>query len=227
MGFQYELMNNRSLSADDIFNEVNNTLKTGLMIATKTIVINILNETYPRTVRNRPYETVKTHRDPYNWIWEDLSTMGGGGFRRQLPRVEEAAKLADAVALGLDLSSYTTIHEQAVVMRSNARRFHRRLLSSLHESSSYRVRGVRRLVFYTDNYPVRITMISDRNNCPTNNINGTNTLRCAVVSSSLCVVLETDDNPTMIRDTLLQGLAAAIENGEFEKMIPPESYGGK
>jgi hypothetical protein len=150
-----------------------------------------------------------------------MSTMPGGGFRRQLPEVEEAAELADVVALGLDLSSYEMIHEQVANMRTNARRLHRR-----PSPPDYHVRGARRLVYYSDDYPVEIKMIVDNNICPINNVNSTNTLRCAIVSSTVCVVLETGDNPLKIRDTLVRGLAAVIESGEFEETIPPESFEG-
>jgi hypothetical protein len=214
-------MNNRSLSAEDIKNEVNNSLKTGLMIATKTIVINLLNETYRRTVQSRPNERLETNHDPYSWMWGDMRTTAGGGFRRQLPEVEEAAELADVIALGLGLSSYETIHEQVADLQTNARRLHRR-----PAPPDNHVRGARRLVFYSDDYPVEIKMIVDRNNCPINDVNGTNTLRCAIVSSTLCVVVEKDDNPLKIRETLMRGLAAAIESGEFEETIPPESFEG-
>ena len=40
---------NKGLDADDVMNEVNNTLKCGLTSATRTIVIDVLNETFPRT----------------------------------------------------------------------------------------------------------------------------------------------------------------------------------
>lgn len=206
-------MNNRSLSAEDIKNEANNSLKTGLMTATKTIVIKLLNETYPRISRRH---------GPFSWTWEDMSITTGGGLRRQLPEIEEAAELADAVALGLDSSSYAMIHEQVADMRTNARRLHRR-----PSPPDYHVRGARRLVYYSDDYPVEIKMIVDSNGCLMNKVNATNALRCAIVFSTVCVVLETGDNPLKIRDTLVRGLAAAIESGEFEATIPPNSYEGQ
>ena len=48
INFQYGIVNNVGVTAQDIFNEVNNTLKTGLIIATRNVTIEILNETYPR-----------------------------------------------------------------------------------------------------------------------------------------------------------------------------------
>lgn len=56
MSFQYGIFNSAGIGADDIFNEVGNTLKTGLLIATATIVSEFLNENYPRdglTTRRR------------------------------------------------------------------------------------------------------------------------------------------------------------------------------
>ena len=43
----YSLNNRAGLDADDIMNEVNNTLKTGLEAAFDSVTINILNETFP------------------------------------------------------------------------------------------------------------------------------------------------------------------------------------
>jgi len=51
---EYDLKQNNcdGFSANNIMNEMNNTLKEGLVVATSTITIGILNETYPRTEDN-------------------------------------------------------------------------------------------------------------------------------------------------------------------------------
>lgn len=51
---EYDLKQNNcdDFNANNIMNEVNNTLKEGLVVATTTITIGILNETYPRTEEN-------------------------------------------------------------------------------------------------------------------------------------------------------------------------------
>jgi hypothetical protein len=80
-------------------------------------------------------------------------------------------------------------------------------------------------VYYTDEYPVEIPIVIDNPNCPANNANGENTIRCAIVSSKLCVVLEAGDNAAEIRSTLVMGLSEAIDSGEFEDLIPQERLG--
>jgi len=232
-------VNNRSLTADDILNEMNNTLKTGLMEATRAIIIQLLNDTYPRTARARPAQlqpkeevshkvhnpgdwTWNTpgaqHHDPNDWSWSD---MGG---RRRLPVLREAAARADAMALGIDMDEYPNmIHKEVFEMYNSTRRSLQLLLP--RRSDSY-IRGSRRLVYYSDEYPVEIPIIIDNPSCPSNNENGENTIRCAIVSSRLCVVLEAGDNPNMIRRTLVNGLSAAIDSGEFEDLIPRERFEG-
>ena len=56
--FSYGIVVNSALSGEDILSGFNNTITNDLIIATKTIVINVLNETYPclessRKVRRR------------------------------------------------------------------------------------------------------------------------------------------------------------------------------
>lgn len=244
IGFQYELMNNRSLSAEDIFNEVNNTIKTGLEIATREIVIEILNETFPRDSSSQPEEARATKPDPNSWKWNvtehnrddwargktaqhdpddsvwGVTDMTGGHFRRLSRKVELAALLADSVLTGIATSE---IQDALLQMRSEKVR---RLKPHLQapEDSSYGIQGSRRLVYYSDDYPVEVTRIVDRNNCPTNDIDGVNTLRCAIVSTTLCVVLEDGDDPVLIRRTLVTELGEAIEDGSFEDKIPPENF---
>lgn len=237
--FQYELVNNRSLDADDVLNEVDNTLKTGLVEATETLVIRILNETYPRTARAaRPAQIAlnagearqhathnpndwkwktqtATSHNPHDWSWSDI------GGRRRLPVLREVTVRADALALGVDIDAYSImIREELSEMYNSTRRSRH-----LHISDSY-MRGSRRLVYYSDEIPVEIPIIVDNPNCPANNENGVNTIRCAIVSSNLCVVLETGDDPRMIRRTLVNGLSDAIDSGEFEDLIAQERLEG-
>jgi len=237
--FQYELVNNRSLSADDVLNENNNTLKTGLIEATETLVIRILNETFPRIARARPAQFVPkaegnrpaihdphdwewkkppaaTRHDPHDWSWSDIG-------QRRLPVLREAVARADAAVLGVDVDLYSfTIQDELSGMYNSTRRNRR-----LHASNSSYIRGSRRLVYYTDEFPVEIPIIVDNPNCPANNENGANTIRCAIVSSEVCVVLEAGDDPQMIRRALVDGLSSAIDSGEFEDLIPQERLDGK
>lgn len=47
VNFQYGISNDDGFTAEDIFNEVNNTFKTGLLIATENVTIETLTEAYP------------------------------------------------------------------------------------------------------------------------------------------------------------------------------------
>ena len=51
VSFAYTLQNTTGFTADEIFNEVDNTIKDRLLAATRTVAINILNITQPR-IRN-------------------------------------------------------------------------------------------------------------------------------------------------------------------------------
>jgi hypothetical protein len=233
-------VNNRSLTADDVLNENNNTLKTGLIEATETLVIRILNETFPRVARARPAQFVPkeegnrpaihdpsdwewkkppaaTRHNPHDWSWSDIG-------ERRLPVLREAVARADAAVLGVDVDLYSfTIQDELSGMYNSTRRRNRRL----HASDSSYIRGSRRLVYYTNEFPVEIPIIVDNPNCPANNENGANTIRCAIVSSRLCVVLEAGDDPEMIRKALVDGLSTAIDSGEFEDLIPQERLDGE
>lgn len=253
--FQYELVNNRSLTAEDVENEVDNTLKTGLQEATRAIVIQLLNETYPRTARAQPAQLVpktqsvshdpnnwkwrtRTHQrhDPNNWKWKTSATSHDpqdwtwglhlGGTRRRLAVLRHAASQADAVALGINMEMYSIrIHEEVAQMYNTTKRKRRRYL--LQHESSY-IRKSRRLVYYTDAIPVEIPIVIDNPNCPSNDVNNSeNTIRCAIVSSNLCVVLEVGDDAAAIRSTLINGLSDAIDSGEFEDLIPQERLQGE
>lgn len=215
-------------------------MKTGLEEATRTIVIQLLNETYPRTARARPASKVEasytrhdpndwrwshqaaTNHDPNDWVWSDISGVGG---RRRLPVLRKAVVRADAAVLGMNIQIYSSwVHRQGLNMYNSTRR-----TRQLHvcDGCDHYIRGSRRLVYFTDEIPVTIPIIIDNPNCPSNNANeGENTIRCAIVSSRLCVVLEAEDNPNMIRTTLVRGLSAAIDSGEFEDLIPQERLEG-
>ena len=233
-------MNNRSLTADDVLNENDNTLKTGLIEATEALVIRILNETFPRVARAQPAqfaapkaEVKHAHHDPNDWEWKkpptatshnphDWSWSDIGG-RRRLPVLREAVARADAAVLGVDIDMYSfTIQDELSGMFNGTRR-NRRLHAS--DTSSY-IRGSRRLVYYTDEFPVEIPIIIDNPICPANNENGVNTIQCAIVSSNLCVVLEAGDDSQMIRRALVDGLSNAIDSGDFEDLIAQERLDG-
>jgi hypothetical protein len=78
--FFYSVRNTAGLSAQDILDESNNTLKTGLEIATRNVTIEILNATFPRS--SRTLETADA---------ASATSFGGGKRRRTLALTPDAA----------------------------------------------------------------------------------------------------------------------------------------
>ena len=165
--FQYGVSNNNGFSAEDLFNENGNTFKTGLLVATETVLINVLN-----------------------------ATSTGS---RQLRGVEE---------------DHPSGHIRPVMQEMSQRR-----AASMDRISSYSnsMGRRRKLVFYSDEWPVTIdAIIPNPFSCPTNS-------DCAVVSSTVCVLLEEGENEVSIREFVLDGIETAIESGAFEAAVPPEN----
>jgi hypothetical protein len=78
----------------------------------------------------------------------------------------------------------------------------------------------RRLAYFTDDIPVIINSVSDNPLC--NGSEQNQEIRCSIVSSTVCVVLEEDDDPNVVRTILITGLRTAVDSGEFLTRIPPE-----
>jgi hypothetical protein len=74
----------------------------------------------------------------------------------------------------------------------------------------------RRLVYYTDTYLPVINNIFDNEFCDNEELN------CAVVDSTVCVLLEEGDDEEEVRTVLLDGIEESILNGSFQEAIPPE-----
>jgi hypothetical protein len=47
-------------------------------------------------------------------------------------------------------------------------------------------------------------------------------INCAVVDSTVCVLLEEGDDEEEVRTALLDGIEESILNGSFQDAIPPE-----
>lgn len=221
--FQYELINNQSLSADDIMNEVDNTLKSGLIEATRTTVINILNETYPRSnggsfqpPPNEASKTVATIPEEDDGDFVGQVMFPEGRYRKLLQAVEKA----DAFVMDVDLATYRQEMEDSMASLLNIVTRSRRLHTNMRDSRAF-LRRARRLVYYSDEFPVQITRIVDSAICPGSIMN--DFISCAVVSSTVCVVLEPGDDPAEIRRTIVNGLEEAFMNGDFINNIPTGS----
>jgi hypothetical protein len=204
LNFQYGLVNNAGYNASDLFNEVNNTLKTGLIIATRNITIEILNGTYPRSERllRRGYarhgEIVYKH-EAYEEFGRETHS-----FRLVVPLHK------------FDLASNEKV-QAANLGRDQGRRRTAYLPSKTRQvPTTDGIPDARRLVFYTDDYPPLVTAIINNPFC-----SDPDTL-CAIVSSTICVLLEEGDDEEEVRRVLLTGMQAAIASGDFEDAIPPE-----
>jgi len=212
-------MNSQSLSANDIMNEVGNSLKSSLIEATRTTVVNILNGTYPRTSDSsfqNPNEVSKSIAT-YLPAVEGTEFVGevmypDGHFRKLL----QAAEQADAAVLEMDLATYHAEMHDDMASILNATRSSRRLHYMRDATSSYD--RLRRLVYYSDEFPAQITQIADSTTCPGSAVN--DAVRCAVVSSSVCLVLEAGDDPVEIRRTIVDGMEEAFQSGNFVNNIP-------
>lgn len=79
----------------------------------------------------------------------------------------------------------------------------------------------RRLAFYTDDIPVRINTVNDNPLCAGQPQNPN--IRCAIVASTVCIVLEEDDDPSDVRALMIAGLRQAVDSGDFLRRIPPDS----
>lgn len=79
----------------------------------------------------------------------------------------------------------------------------------------------RRLVYYSDAYPVVITDAIDDPFCPSS-VGNIDQVRCAIIVSDVCLVLEEGDDPDFIRVALTDGLEDAVKTGAFFEAVPPE-----
>jgi hypothetical protein len=216
VSFQYGISNDNGFSASDIFNEVNNTYKTGLILATRNVTIETLNATFPRDDSGRflREESVWRHRinplDRYGQAnkeelkFDSLGSLGTRGLH--------VANLQDSKHL-----QFFVLREST---RSNGNR--RRTVYLPQQESDGEIIDVsqlsRQLVFYTDEDPVEIDAIVDNPLCePENPVT-----QCAVVASTACTVLEDGDNENLVKVVLLAGIRLSILNGDFEDAIPPE-----
>lgn len=77
----------------------------------------------------------------------------------------------------------------------------------------------RRLAYYSDDYPVSINSVTDNPLCEGQAENPN--IKCSIISSTVCVVLEDGDEPGEFRAFMIAGLREAVQTGEFLRRIPP------
>lgn len=158
----YDIANDCGLDSQAIMNEVDNTLKAGLLAATTTTTIDILNQTFPRT--------------------ED-----GTSTRRQL---------------------HNSLNLRHAGNRNLA------MLNSPHPPSGG---NHRHLVYYTDQFPVTMDNVIDvTEDCPDGN-------NCLLIVSTITTVLESGDDPDVVKKTLEDGIRESFTTGSFYEKIPADT----
>lgn len=78
----------------------------------------------------------------------------------------------------------------------------------------------RHLAYYSDDLPVTINAVTDNPLCEGQEENPD--IQCAIISSTVCVVLEEDDDPAEVRALMIAGLREAVQTGEFLRRIPAD-----
>lgn len=78
----------------------------------------------------------------------------------------------------------------------------------------------RQLAHYTDSIPVTINSVTDNPLCAGSAQNPR--IMCAIVSSTVCVVLEDGDDPNGVRALMIAGLRQAVDSGDFLRRIPAQ-----
>ena len=203
VSFGYTLENQAGLTAQDILDGNNNTVKVGLEIATRTTTIQILNETFPKTAslggRSANDNLLRRHR------------------HRQLELLKSAPRAFEVAAqetFGVEGARKILNTFEDELNTQNRRETNERLLTRLLFPNS------RRLVYYTDELPPVVTNVVDNPFCPRGDEDGI-TL-CQLVTTEVCVVLEEGDDPDLVQSALVAGFRDAIQTGEFFQAIPPE-----
>jgi hypothetical protein len=195
VSFQYGIGNSDGFTAEDIFNEIDNTLKTGLILATRNVTIETLNTTYPRDGRRLKQDRPRSLTVPSNNFYVanlvQFESIGDSGGTRAF----EA--LLSAKATG----------------SNNFRRRTAYLPSLLNDASV----DNRRLVFYTDDFMPVINVMFPNPWC-----DDLPEFECSVVDSTVCVLLEEGDDEEEVRSSLLAGIEQSILGGSFQAAIPPE-----
>ena len=132
---------------------------------------------------------------------EHQSTLvDSGRFTNSDTPIQEAPVLRVALEIGrqrLDESEYQT-RERRVPSKSRTFR--------------------RRLAFLSDAWPPTIDAVVGNPFCEP----VTDLRECAIVASTVCVLLEEGDDREMVREAVLRGIEEFIASGEFEDSIPPE-----
>ena len=223
INFQYSLTNDKNLTASQLLNEENNTLKTGLEIATRTVLISILNSTFPEfgvagsAIRGGG-DTGLPNLDVTSFFEFKDQLRNHRQHQSFLPHQRkllswEASVVEEAVVIAIGDAPETVSYVHRVMTLDSGQ--------PPLAPAQRRLRGSRQLVVYTDDVPIEITNIIDAPSivCPPS---PNPFARCAVVSTTVCVILGPNDDEQAVRLAISDGLAASFRNGQFQNAIPAE-----
>lgn len=228
--FQYGIANNGGFSADDIFNEVNNTMKTGLILATRNVTIATLNATFPRDGSGRLLQQTLEQNSQRNHLSPESSNRMSAFLalrpyetqRRHYWMSESTSRMLQVTDLGRSrLYQDNFVFEETLPMKMQYESPHVRrraaYLPGAFSSNKDFQSGQRRLVFYSDQFVPAINSIFDNPFCE-----NLEEFQCAVVDTTVCVVLEEGDDEQQVQTALLDGIQQSILDGSFQDAIPPE-----
>ena len=219
--FQYGITNDKGFTAEAIFNEVNNTFKEGLIIATRNVTIVTLNTTYPKANSSR---FLRSKRRSQSW----RSFFTTDSEQRITPKIEpEKFESPSTDIIGL-VTLYHSAKPNVVTLSKESLKYSEQGTNSRRKTAylpsegrspkqtAFGDQSKRELVFYSDEFPVQISSIVNNPFCPP-----LAQTKCAIVSSTVCVLLEAGDNATQVRQNLLNGIGNSIQDGSFAAAIPP------
>lgn len=232
VNFQYGVKNTGGFSADDIFNEVNNTLKTGLLIATRNVTIEVLNATFPGNNGSVSSERLLRRADGAQEHHHRPSLTKSDVPRGSLIHDRHLAFRPYEVQGTIAHPSIPASHSFHIIdvgkfqmdghrtKRNVDEDQGRRRTAFIPHRSSSEVDdgGRRRLVYFTDEYLPVINFVIDNPFC-----REPPEFSCAVVDSTVCVILEEGDDEEEVRTALLRGIEESILDGSFQAAIPPEN----
>jgi hypothetical protein len=212
VNFQYGIGNSNGFTADEIFNEINNTLKTGLIIATRNVTIETLNSTMPREDSRRlwPEDHEPSHVPSKSSVVHSFVVMSPNDLyhsHNQLDSLSSRAALDPNLGPSIPSNDHTKRRRRAAY-----------LPQAPYIDANDEAAERRRLAYYTDEYAPVINSIVDNQFCQKGD-----SFQCAVVDSTVCVILEEGDDEEEVRMALLNGIGQAISDGSFYEAVPPEN----
>jgi hypothetical protein len=220
VNFQYGLGNSDGFTAEDIFNERNNTLKTGLVLATRNVTIDTLNTTLPRNESRRLLQRNLPRNDsPFTRSTNDKSTFASPYRHHNSVAGSTSGSKKNAIDLvqfrlvDKDIALNAAVPRATLPLRKTQVRRRTVYLPSGQDTVDDR----RSLAFYTDEFLPTINSVLNNPFCA-----NFPEFECAVVDSTVCVLLEEGDSEEIVRMVLLDGIETAILDGRFQAAIPPE-----